>query len=361
VPPAAAPSSGPLDVVLHIGTGKTGTSSIQYFMRRNRARLGQLGLLYPKAPGQTRHARLGLFIQPDEALAGRPAWRRQGASSPAAFRRRFRRRLLREIDQSGLSRVLFSDEALYGSSEQALRQLRHFTDEIAGSLRVVVYLRRQDDHLVSQYQQLVKVGETRRLVERAQAEPAKFYDYDARLQMWARLLEPTALAVRTFERESFVDGSLYQDFLQAAGVDGRADELQHVESRNESLDAESVELLRLLNVLRSENPDAATLVSVDRALVRRLAATSTGPTLTMPTPSLDEFMGRWEDSNRRVARGFLGDASGELFRAPRKTRNTITEQRLDPDRLDHFLDLLQLPEQTHAPLRELVEREAKVS
>ena len=33
------------------------------------------------------------------------------------------------------------------------------------------------------------------------------------------------------------------------------------------------------------------------------------------------------------------------------------EQRLDPARLDHFLQLLELPKRMHGPLRRIVERE----
>jgi hypothetical protein len=275
------------------------------------------------------------------------------------FRRTFRRQLFREITESGQSRVLFSDEALYASSDEALRRLRRFAGRFARSRRLVLYLRRQDDHLVSRYQQVVKTGETRRLSERAENPDVKTYDYYARLRTWDRLLEPNEFVVRRFERDRFVDGSLYQDFLDAVGIDVRADELTQAETRNESLDAESVEFLRILNILRADDETAASLVKVDRALVRMMAAASTGPTLTLPSPFLDDFMAQWEESNRRVAREYLGDESGQLFRAARKTRRTTTEQYLDPSRLDHFIALLELPEQMHAPLRALVEREAK--
>jgi hypothetical protein len=172
-------------------------------------------------------------------------------------------------------------------------------------------------------------------------------------------LEPTEFVVRRFERARFVEGSLHQDFLDAAGIDARADRFDQVEPVNESLDAEAVELLRIINLLRIENEAAGDLLPNNHVLVTRLAAASTGPTLTMPAAFLDRFMSRWEESNRRVALEFLGDESGELFSTPRKTRNTTTEQYLDPARLDHFLAVLELPEQAHAPLRELVVREAK--
>jgi hypothetical protein len=357
--PPSSPLNRPQDVVLHIGSGKTGTSSIQYFLLQNRAQLAELGLLYPQTPGRARHTRLGLFIKPDDELAETPSWHRQKESSPEEFRRVFRRRLFREIEETGLSRVLFSDEALYASSDQALRRLSQFTHRIARSLRLVAYLRRQDDHLVSRYQQVVKVGETRRLTERLRLDLSDTYDYYARLRTWERLLRPDAFAVRRFERDSLVEGSLYQDFLEAAGIDARADRLDQVEPRNESLDAEAVEFLRILNLHRVENEGAARGLTDNRKLVTRLADASTGPTLTLPDRSLDAFMARWKESNALVAREFLGDPNERLFQTPRKTSNTTTEQRLDPARLDHFLTLLELPEQMHAPLRELVEREAK--
>jgi hypothetical protein len=358
VPATTTPPSEPLDLVLHIGSGKTGTSSLQVFLHRNRARLAELGYLYPETPGRTRHTRLGLFIQPDDSLDKRPTWERERLNSTEDFRETFRQRLFEEISESGLSRVVFSDEALYGSPDSALERLHEFVDGFAASLRVVVYLRRQDDHLVSRYQQVVKVGETRRLDERTrEMDFSRTYGYHPRLQKIRRILEPTEFVVRRFERENFAEGSLYQDFLNAAGIEVRAQALEQVEPVNESLDVEAVEFLRILNIFRAEN-DAPDLPKQNRPLVAKLARASTGPTLTLPPAVLDEFMAQWEESNQRVAREMLGDESGVLFHAPRKTRNTTTEQFLDPDRVAHFLALVRLPEHLEAPLRAVAEREA---
>jgi hypothetical protein len=215
---------------------------------------------------------------------------------------------------------------------------------------------------VSHYQQVVKTGETRRLAEQTrEMDLTDAYDYYARLRTWEKLLEPDEFVVRRFERDSFVGGSLIQDFLEAAGIDARAEEMAQGPSRNISIDAESVEFLRLLNRYRIENEGATVGLIDNRKLVARLAEASTGPTLTLPDPFLDDFMPQWEEANRAVARRYLRDSTEELFRMPRKTGNTTTEQHLDPDRLDHFLTLLELPEQAHPPLRALVELEAKAS
>jgi hypothetical protein len=185
------------------------------------------------------------------------------------------------------------------------------------------------------------------------------YDYHARLSMWRRVLEPSDFVVRRFDRHYFTEGSLYQDFLCACGVDLRADALASVDRKNESLDAEAVEFLRILNLVHVEYEDGKPGGHINnRRHVLRLAKSSTGPLLTLPEPELDAFMAKWQATNAAVAREFLGEPSGELFTTPRRTAHTTTEQVLDPARLGHYIDLLELPERLHVPLRRVAEREA---
>ena len=346
------------DVVLHIGSGKTGTSSVQAFLRDNRDRLADLGTLYPVTPGTTRHVRLGLFAKSASEAALTPSWPRQNQPDHAKFRRLFRRRLRAEIESSDLPRVLLSDEVLFYLPDEALSRLGRFMGTIAESLRLVAYLRRQDDHMVSRYQQGVKVGVAVRLTDFAKRDMTGYYDYYDRLRTHEQLVRPSEVVVRRFEHDSFAEGSLFQDFLEAAGVDARAQDWHQVTLQNESLDAESVEVLRLLNLHRRRTHGRAPGL-VKNSVVKRLAQAATGPTLTLPDPELDAFMARWEESNQRVARAFVADPSGQLFRQPRRTSNTTTEQRLDPSRLHHFFALLELPEEMHAPLRALAEQEAQ--
>lgn len=362
LPSNTPPSGEQKDVVLHIGTGKTGTSSLQTLLHRNRKRLLDRGILYPKSPGKRRHIRLGLSMQPDEERPrSSPGWRRQQVSTPAQLRPLFEEQLRAEMAQAPAPLLLFSDEALYGSADGGLRNLREFTDTIARSVRVVVYVRRQDDHLCSRYQQVVKrETETRTLAERVdQMDLSATYDYHARLTAWRNILEPDEMVVRRFERASFSDGSLYRDFLEATGVGVMPEDLDEGKTRNESIDAESVEFLRILNLLRRDHEDEVAGVMKGVRAVRRLEGASSGPTLTLPESRLDRFMAQWEESNSAVARDFLDDSSGTLFTTPRKTRNTTDEQHLDPARVDHFVDLLEIPGSLHVPLRRLAEQEAR--
>lgn len=362
------PSAGPtateagLSLTLHIGMGKTGTTSLQAFLDRNRARLADAGWLYPRSIGRTRHAQFGLWIRPDDEVENAVRDRRPGTRpyrDAAHLRREVPRRLLQEVGRTGLRKVLVSDEALYASSEPALERLRQFADDHASEVRVVCYLRRQDDLLVSHYQQVVKVRATRTLSARVEERDlSPTYDFHERLRTWLRIVEPDELVIRRFEPGRFRNGSLYDDFVDAAGLGIPTDDLPP-RHRNESLDAESVELLRLLNLFRREHGSEG--LPDNRALVPVLAESGRGPTLTLPEPELDRFMAQWADSNAAVARELLGEPEGLLFSTPRKDDSTTTRQRLDPARLDHYLRLLELPEQVHAPFRALVEREARTA
>jgi hypothetical protein len=348
-------------LTLHIGTNKTGTSSIQSFLHRNRERLAESGWLYPRSLGRTRHARFGMWIRPDNELESAFHDRRPGTRAfmdVSQLRDEVPSRLLEECSQTGLTRVLISDEALFGSSEPALQRLRGFTAEKASEVRVVCYLRRQDDLLVSHYQQVVKVSETQRLAERvATKDLSKTYDYQARLRTWLRIVEPDDLVLRRFERAQFRNGSLYDDFVCAAGLGIGTDD-RPPQERNVSLDAETVEFLRLLNLYRRAHGSAPDLPE-NRQLVPQLARLSTGPTLTLPDEVLDRFMEQWAHSNEGVAREFLNEPHGTLFSPRRTPEHTTTEQWLDPGRLDRFLEALDsLPARIEVPLRQIAEREA---
>jgi len=338
--------------------GKTGTSSIQFFLRDHREALASRGILYPATPGRGRHHKLSLSVKSRQELALSPEWVRVGQTDPAKFRRSFRRRLLREIEDSRLTRVLFSDEVLFGSSYPTLRRLGKWTSRISRSLRLVVYLRRQDDHLVSRYQEEVKLGEVRRLDDWAHQDMSGLYDYYARLRKHDELLAPMELEVRRYERDRFPAGSVLQDFLEAVGVDAGVADMARERERNVALDAESLEFLRLLNVHRVENESATPGLMDTRDLVPRLADASVGPLLTLPDAFLDTFMARWDRSNELVAREFLGDRSGVLFRTPRKSGDATVEQLLDPTRIDHFVRVAELSEELVAPLRVLAEQQA---
>lgn len=187
--------------------------------------------------------------------------------------------------------------------------------------------------------------------------PVPHYEYHRYLTRWREHLAPDTFVVRIFDPDAFVGGSLVDDFLDAAGLDITSGELAPADRTNESLSAEVVEVLRVLNLHRVENHGAQAGLIVNADIVARLQEVP-GPTLTLSEHDLDRFMARWDASDRQVASDFLSDASNAPLQARRKVAHTTTEQRLDPDRLDHYLELLEIPAQEHQAIRRIAEREA---
>lgn len=341
------------DVVLHVGTGKTGTTSIQHLLRMNRTTLAERGILFPRSPGRARHIKFGLSFRSASEFDEMPAWHTMRAQSPERFKRRFHRRLLEEIEAVRPSRVVFSDEAMYTLPNEALGRLREFLAAHFGRVQLIVYLRRQDDHLVSFYQQQVKVGETRRLADFAEG-PGYPYDYHQRLEDLRAMLRPTSMTVRRFERSRFPEGRLEDDFLDAAGI--TAEGLEAVDApRNESLSATSVEFLRLFNIHQVEHRGARPGVMDHRDLVALLAARQSGERLTLPEATLDRFMAQWETSNRAAASAYFG--GGELFAAARRRAGLTEIQELGPAELEELMVLAELPEDVRDRMRGIADRE----
>ncbi len=79
----------PRDLILHIGTSKTGSTSIQKVLARQRRALRTQGIVYPRSPGSERHELLAVWLPPPtRGASSRPtarygtAWtRRPGSTS----------------------------------------------------------------------------------------------------------------------------------------------------------------------------------------------------------------------------------------------------------------------------------------
>ena len=106
-----SPATG--TIYLHIGTQKTGTTTLQNLGSRNRDALAHQGLLYPRTPGTVNHYGLPVF-----AAWGRvqsDLTRDLGLNTPsdvAAYLQSFPDRLGDEIRASGCSKVWLSNEHL---------------------------------------------------------------------------------------------------------------------------------------------------------------------------------------------------------------------------------------------------------
>jgi hypothetical protein len=226
-------------VLLHVGPGKTGTTSIQHFLFRNRAALRAGGYHVPMAMGRGggQHMYLPLLFGP----------RREGFERLASARtgsREERREVVANALAAELSGVrgadtlLLSSEFLFGAGPPAIAAYRQLFAPYADRFESLMYLRRQDRWLASGVLQRRKTGarlDTSLDVRFGVNAPPAF---ERAVRVWDVLSD--RCHIRRFDPEFLLGGSLLEDFRGAIGFTG--DGLAIDEVRNRAVLQEQLEL-----------------------------------------------------------------------------------------------------------------------
>lgn len=301
------------DIYLHIGTEKTGTTTIQAFLHANRDRLGARGVLYPQTAGARNHTLLALYAAryPRVADLGRQH-RVLSEELRDAWAGPFAARLREEIAAFDGHSVMLSNEHCWSRLlfTDAIGRLRELLEPVARSFRVLVYFRPQDELLWSSYSTSVKSGAIRPFAVPAGAMQRNF-QYLAVLDDWSTIFGREAIHARVFDRDRLLPGVLEAEVCAFAGIDDVSG-WRRVEQQNPSLDFKHMEFLRRLNkhvphmTERGLNPLRANLVQI---LERDSSSSRAG----VPYAELERFYQRFQASNAGLAERYFGLVGQPLF------------------------------------------------
>lgn len=219
-------------ITLHIGTHKTGTTALQHYLHHNRLRLADAGWFYPKSGISASH-----FGHHDVA------WH-FSRKQPFDFTN-----LFLEIDSAQVGNILLSSEEF---------EFFKRPDEIksrfsAYRVRIVLYLRRQDELLLSEFNQNVKMGLYGGTLNAFSAKLEKHgrFDYHALCDRWAKAFGRDNVIVRIFRPE--VD--ILDDFPKLLGISCLDCEQPHNLHVNKSLDPRLIGTMRSLIQIRGDISD----------------------------------------------------------------------------------------------------------
>lgn len=293
--------------ILHIGIEKTGTTSIQSFLAMNRDVLKSQSILFPVSPGNENHMLLAGYAANDEKRDDiRMRNKIATQDDLVGFRQKFASKFADEVRGSACDTVVLSGEHCSSRlvTREEVERLRSLFDGVFEDARIIVYLRRQDEFLLSTYSTQVRCGETRRLSLPAIEKRRDRYDFAKLLDLWSGVFGREAVTVRIFSRTSLVDGSVVSDFIQSAGLPADLP-YQMPTEKNQSLDTEALELLRLIN---KHIPYVANgkLFPQRGNLADLLEKLSSGSTVMMDPELLGEFMQSFAAGNREVAHEYFG-------------------------------------------------------
>lgn len=325
------------ECILHIGHTKTGSTSIQNALGAHRESLARHGVCYPRSPGWGNHALLPAAMASDELRekgvhpgfwAGLPP-----AQRIANFLEEFPAEMKALPPETRLV-AMSSEQCIHMQPDvDAIARLRDFLAPHFSRVRIVIYLRRQDDHFASAYTQLLRDGviNVPRLPDGGPRQ-LPHYDYAGLLRRWAQVFGEEAIIPRLFERQLLVNGDSIDDFLALCGAAGSVPADDPNRSSNPSADA------------RGQAMMVAAGEAMPRALPGHRAALS-DPVWRHFTELLTDAMpGRGWRPARAHAREFL-DRFAE--------GNEWIRQRWFPDRASLFTDDFEkLPEVSTFPVGE---------
>jgi ribosome-associated translation inhibitor RaiA len=227
------------ELYIHVGMGKTGTTALQEFFWSNREELKLFGIDYPDyyVIAGAHHV-----ISPHH-----PPFLSSIPFKPVT-------EWAREIAKSRQDKILLSSELIAWTPVDLIEAfceelLKHFR------LKIVMYIRRQDDQIEASYNQQVKAGVQKKAIQDALERMISRYDLREKINMWEKFVGKDNIIMRPYSRQQFHDSDIRWDFLfHVFGITDYSAFTLGTKNSNPRLSYLALEYKRLLNQLFN-NPD----------------------------------------------------------------------------------------------------------
>lgn len=296
---------------LHIGTSKTGTTTIQTYCGINREQLKSKGVLFPIMPyhyDRITENRNGHFLY---AMIYENGVRNKEKEKQV---------LKQELDYivdcfKDYDNVLLSEESIWWATATRRKGLWKYLQEHSQQnnyqVKIIVYLRRQDQFMMSRYNQIIKTdtgGGTQRFYEYFKDMNGKYkcvMNYRQRLDYMAKFFPKENIVVKRFDRSYFYNGDLNADFLHILGVEIDDTFAELPKDENLGISVQSGELKRVLNRLGTmtfaENQKLLQMLNECEVLLPKREVS------IMTTEHIEKFMKKFIDDNESIAVDYIGD------------------------------------------------------
>lgn len=248
-----------MDLIIHIGIEKTGTTSIQNALHANRDALIQAGIYLPVSLGGRNPRQLATYAmrhgRADDVFPAGPPSRVDKERIDQKIYDRF----VDEMDNipECVHTVLISCEQFHSRliHGDEVKKLRELFGMLFTNIRVVAYLRPQVALAASLYTTALwyrSVLTFEEFMYKHQEDNPSYYDFQKMLECWSGFFGAESMTVRRFIRSEFPEGDVVKDFIQHGML--RPDlinDFSTVVSRNESLSLAGQKLLRSYNRIAS--------------------------------------------------------------------------------------------------------------
>ena len=304
--------------VLHIGTEKTGTTSLQTFLHLNRRELLARGVFVPVALSPYRalanHEHLTTFSLDADKLNDdlRVAAGVRTSAEVANHRSRVAQAFREEVSVSqGRGELLFlSNEHCHSRlvRESEVRRLAELLSEFAEEVSILVYIRPQHELAVSLYDQALRAGYydidilPNFEATHKQWVTKRYFDYDDLTTRWSDVFSFARTIVRIFASADFTGPDVISDVMAQIGCDMAG--LNRPKRQNTSIGADFQPVLNVINRVASKTNVGLDSLGRNR-LAEQFRVLSKAPSLSPSRSEAERFLEIFKTTNERVRRKFF--------------------------------------------------------
>lgn len=234
---------------LHIGFEKTGSTAIQSFLEQNSVLLNKnYNLFYPESLTKKRHIKLAVLAAPRETTSSQ---KRLGIHSGDAltkfiddFSKELSKGIYNAINHS--KDIILSSEHL-SSKVNTVEDLGKFADYLESfgiPIKIIAYVRRQDQFVLSRYNTWIKNGGVSQLRLNENSKILKYVDI---IRLWESRFGKSKLIVKPYNPAKWKDQNIIYDFFDTLNKSINQDIIFQNKRQNSSLDSKGLMMLKALN------------------------------------------------------------------------------------------------------------------
>lgn len=289
---------------LHIGTVKTGTTSIQRFLQDNKNELKKHKFYYPQSILYKKENPQHIFL---EHIAKQIYIKTK--NNPNNFIKylnseRIIRTLKQEIEKNKDKTFIFSSECIsfFLDIEEKIKALKLFLNYLGfDDIKIILYLRNQADLMVSLSSEDLKRGLIKASYEIKPQEHEHIYtfDYDILCSRYSDIFGKENFIPRIFQKDDFFKEDLIKDFLHILGI--KDYDFIFPKNKNESLNLLGFEFLSIFNKYNNNMDDIPSSCS------DVLCFYDKNLKFMPPKQSYEAYLKYFEDSNEKVRKKFFPD------------------------------------------------------
>jgi len=243
-----------LKLILHIGTEKTGTTTLQHWLWRNRELLKNQGIWYPKSLGLPNNRNISIYARdedkPDDGFLTK------NLTTPEKHREfclktkeNFKQEIEEALEQD-CRYFIISNEHMHSrlTSHQMVRRVKEFISSPSfKSVQVIAHLRPQIDVAISMASTASTVGKkvTRKFFERIDPknDPLNLYfNYQNLIACWEEVFGSEVVSIIPFKKIPCLTSFL----IESLSIDTNA--LTEIKKENEAVDVRTMALVNALDI-----------------------------------------------------------------------------------------------------------------